>query len=358
MAAALIVLENLEARRALRRQRVFRDRLQPLDVYDDVDLYRRYRMTRPVLLEVIDLLQDDIAPYTLRSHAVPATLQVCVALRYFATGSLQLDNGDMSNGLSQPTISRIITRVATALQGKAKHFITFPRTAAEQERQKEGFYTERHRIPNVIGCVDGSLIPIKCPSVNENAYVCRKQWHAINVQGICTYDLKFSNIVARWPGATHDAFIWSNCNLKVKMERGLNDGGYLLGDSAYPLRPCLMTPVSRPADAADRQYNVHHRRVRNIIERTFGRWKNRWRCLHKEGGTLRLSPEKCCSVIIATSVLHNICENHGLPVPNDPPANVDNPDDDVNNRPILDVDVEERDVGERARLIDQHFRNM
>ena len=284
MAAALILLEDVEARRALRRQRVFRDRLQPLDVYDDVDLYQRYRMTRPVLLEVIDLLEDEIAPDTLRSHAIPASLQVCVALRFFATGSLQLDNGDMASGLSQPTISRIVTRVAAALEGKARQFITFPRTADEQEREKEGFYTERHRIPNVIGCIDGSLIPIKCPSGNEASYVCRKQCHAINVQGICSHDMKFTNIVARWPGATHDAFIWANCNLKVKMERGLlNDEGYLLGDSAYPLIPCLMTPISRPADAADRRYNVHHRRVRSIIERTFGRWKNRWRCLHKEG---------------------------------------------------------------------------
>ncbi|XP_064641948.1 putative nuclease HARBI1 [Lineus longissimus] len=278
MAAALVLLEEVEARRALRRQRVFRDRLQPLDVYDDVDLHQRYRMTRPVLLEIIDLLAGEIAPATMRSRAVPATLQVCVALRFFAT-SFQLVNGDMASGLSQPTISRIVTRVSSALEAKVQQFIVFPRTAAEQEREKEGFYYERHRIPNVVGCIDGSLIPIKCPSVNEASYICRKQRHAINVQGVCSHDLKFTNIGARWPGATHDAFIWCNCSLKAKMERGLlDDGGYLLGDSAYPLRPYLMTPVSHPEDAADRRYNVHHRRVRSIIERTFGRWKNRWRC--------------------------------------------------------------------------------
>ena len=288
MAAAFVLLEDLEARRALRRERIFRDRLQPHDIYDDVDLYKRYRMTRPILLEVIDLVEEDIAPDTSRSHAVPASLQVCVALGFFATGSYQLSNGDMASGLSQPTISRVVTRVAAALQSKARQFIKFPGTAAELEHEMEGFYTERHQIPNVIGCVDGSLIPIKCPSVNENSYVCRKQFHAINVQGICTHDLKFSNIVARWPGATHDAFIWSNCYLKAKMERGLYNGGYLLGDSAYALRRYLMTPVSRPADAADRRYNVHHRRLRSLIERTFGRWKNRWRCLHKEGNPVHI----------------------------------------------------------------------
>jgi hypothetical protein len=85
MAVTLILLER-ENRRALRRQRVFRDRRA---AYDDVNLFQIYRVTLPVLLEVIDLVED-IAPYTRRSHAVPASLQVCVALRFLATGSYQL----------------------------------------------------------------------------------------------------------------------------------------------------------------------------------------------------------------------------------------------------------------------------
>jgi hypothetical protein len=91
----------------------------------------------------------------------------------------QLANGDMAFGLSQPTVSRIITRVSTAFRNKA-----FPHTLAQQEREQEGFYTHRRRIPKAIGCIDGSLVPVKTPSVNENAYVCRQQFHAINVQGV------------------------------------------------------------------------------------------------------------------------------------------------------------------------------
>jgi hypothetical protein len=41
MAALFFALED-ETRRAFRRERVFRDRLNPLDAYDDVDLLRRY----------------------------------------------------------------------------------------------------------------------------------------------------------------------------------------------------------------------------------------------------------------------------------------------------------------------------
>ena len=49
-----------------------------------------------------------------------------------------------------------------------------------------------------------------------------------------------------------------------------------LGDSAYPLKQCLMT---NPANAAERRYNYHHMRTRCIVERAIGVWKSRFRCV-------------------------------------------------------------------------------
>ena len=46
MAVALILLER-EERRALRRQRVFRDRLHPLDTYDDTDFNSKVQSDPP-----------------------------------------------------------------------------------------------------------------------------------------------------------------------------------------------------------------------------------------------------------------------------------------------------------------------
>jgi hypothetical protein len=48
--ALLLLIADEQNQHALRRERIFRDRVNPLDIYDDVDLIKRYRMPRHVLL--------------------------------------------------------------------------------------------------------------------------------------------------------------------------------------------------------------------------------------------------------------------------------------------------------------------
>ena len=50
--------------------------------------------------------------------------------------------------------------------------------------------------PGVIGCVDGSHIPIISLHQDEYAYVNRKNFHSINLQGICDANLVFLDVVA------------------------------------------------------------------------------------------------------------------------------------------------------------------
>jgi hypothetical protein len=54
-------------------------------------------------------------------------------------------------------------------------------------------------IPNVIGAVDGTLIPIQAPSENPQTYVCRKGYHAVNIQAVVDSSLKFVYfVVPHW----------------------------------------------------------------------------------------------------------------------------------------------------------------
>lgn len=49
---------------------------------------------------------------------------------------------------------------------------------------------------------------------------------------VCDASLKFTNLVARWPGSSRDAFVWTNSTLCDVFESGGMNKGWLLGDSA------------------------------------------------------------------------------------------------------------------------------
>ena len=102
--------------RAQRRERVFRDRTNPLEIYDDVDLFKKYRFNRAGVMTLIDRLGGQLEHQTRRNHAVPPSLQVFVALRFYATGSV-LGNSAVHHGISIPTCSRIVRSVTQVLCG-------------------------------------------------------------------------------------------------------------------------------------------------------------------------------------------------------------------------------------------------
>ena len=138
--------------------------------------------------------------------------------------------------------------------------------------------------------------------------------HSINIQAICDSNLKFIDIVAKWPGSTHDAFIWRQSEINHQIESGQIPivNGWFIGDSGYPLKPNLLTPILSPATPGQRRYNRAFLNARKNIECAFGVWKSRWRSMDKTGGTLCYSPERVCRLAVATMVLHNICIDHGL----------------------------------------------
>ena len=66
------------------------DRSIPLDAYSDTEFIAHYRITRPMFMELLDRLETFIVLPTGRSHAIPMTTQLAVALQFLATGSIQI----------------------------------------------------------------------------------------------------------------------------------------------------------------------------------------------------------------------------------------------------------------------------
>ena len=215
----------------------------------------------------------------------------------------------------------------------------------------DGFY-QIAGIPGVVGAVDGTHVAIQAPTTAEWHYVNRKGYYSINVQVVADHNMIIRHLVARWPGSTHDSFIWENSSIRDSFHNGHREG-IILGDSGYPLRPYLLTPVSRPETASEIRFNEAHCATRVCVERTFGLLKSRFRCLAKSGGHLLYAPDKVCRIITACCVLHNLARSYQLPAPNEGQVDAD-PDAD----PVLHVGARNdalagRDF--RRNLIQQRF---
>ncbi|XP_025156196.1 putative nuclease HARBI1 [Harpegnathos saltator] len=105
------------------------------------------------------------------------------------------------------------------------------------------------------------------------------------------------NINARYPGSTHDSYIWNN------------------SDSGCALRPWMMTPImDNNPNIGTRRYNDWQKSTRSLIERCNGVLKMRFRCL-LEHRILHYRPDVCSKIINACTVLHNMCIHDNVPLP-------------------------------------------
>ncbi|XP_051164287.1 putative nuclease HARBI1 [Leptopilina boulardi] len=299
----------------VRRPRWIRERSQHFDDFDDLDFETRFRLSKESALDVLSQIEDKLEFPTDRNHAVSPMNQLLCALRFYATGSDQLSAADFG-GFSKSTAHRIVHRVSGAIASLYKTHIVFPERNNEIMRTQAGFYRIAS-FPKVIGAIDCTHIKIKSPGgQNAEIFRNRKGYFSLNVQAICNSNLEFLDIVARWPGSSHDSTIFNNCYRRALFEEGRFENSVLVGDSGYACRSYMMTPLDTARTPQEQLYNESQIRTRNPIERTFGIWKRRFPAMALG---MQVHWEKTFPIIVATAVLHNILRRAGEGLPRDDP---------------------------------------
>ncbi|KAK7505119.1 hypothetical protein BaRGS_00003689 [Batillaria attramentaria] len=84
-------------RRQRQRLSIFRDRTHPLEVYDDSNVYKKFRFSRRAILELTAEIEHELEYPARRTGALTPVLQVLLTLRYYATGTFQNTVGDLSH---------------------------------------------------------------------------------------------------------------------------------------------------------------------------------------------------------------------------------------------------------------------
>ena len=151
--------------------------------FSDDELRQRFRFGRQSIQYLADELSGDLERYASKATALSVQQQIMIALRFYASGGqMQVVRDTM--GFHKSMVSTVINDVTDALVARTDFYIYWPNDIQRRNKIKNGFY-QNAGFPNVIGCVDGTHVRIQAPTDDEPSFVNRKNYHSINVQGIC-----------------------------------------------------------------------------------------------------------------------------------------------------------------------------
>ena len=109
-----------------------------------------------------------------------------------------------SFGIATNTPSAVINEVCnTIVLYVGPKYLHLPETNQEI-KEKISEFEIKFGMNQALGCIDGTHIPIACPSEHSHDYFCYKQFHLFNVQAVCDYKGAFMDVECRWPGSVHD----------------------------------------------------------------------------------------------------------------------------------------------------------
>ncbi|MBA0864145.1 hypothetical protein Goshw_000040 [Gossypium schwendimanii] len=168
-------------------------------------------------------------------------------------------------------------------------------------------------IPNVVGSMYTTHIPIIAPKISVAAYFNKrhternqKTSYSITVQGVVDPRGVFTDVCIGWPGSMTDDQVLEKSALYQRANGGLLKGVWIVGSSGYPLMDWVLVPYTQQhLTWTQHAFNEKIGEIQKIAKEAFGRLKGRWCCLQKR---TEVKLQDLPVVLGACCVLHNICE--------------------------------------------------
>ena len=200
----------------------------------------------------------ELAPALERSvvirRALPVEKQIAITLWRLGTN---IEYRSLSHlfGVGLSTVCVCVNDVCRAIVAHlTARYISIP--SEERLRSIVDGFMAKCGIPQCVGAIDSTHVPIIAPTENPLDYFNRKGYHSIVVQGLVDHEYRFLDVYAGWPGSVHDARVFVNSSLFSKCDTGSfppnwrrticgrNIPLFIIGDPAYPLTSWLIKPYS------------------------------------------------------------------------------------------------------------------
>uniref|UniRef100_A0A8C4RM29 Putative nuclease HARBI1 n=1 Tax=Erpetoichthys calabaricus TaxID=27687 RepID=A0A8C4RM29_ERPCA len=251
---------------------------------------------------------------------VPLRKRVAIGLWKLATNS-KYRNVARLFGVGITTAWRCVSEFCTAVTE-----VFLPRLMQIPDPEKlaeiSDYFERRWSVPNCVGVVHVSHIPIVAPQEYQCDYLNQQDWHSVILQAVVDGRGLFWHVCVGIPGSVHDAKVLKQSDLwqlgnnaffqpnETRNIGGQEVGYYLIGDAAYPLQKWLMKPYfdTGTLTGAQRTYNSIICTARSVIDNAFDRLQGRWQCLVKRSDC---NVNLVKSMVLTCCILHNLCESRG-----------------------------------------------
>ncbi|PKA53785.1 hypothetical protein AXF42_Ash011264 [Apostasia shenzhenica] len=282
--------------------------------FPESEFRRAFRMGRATFDMICEELGSAVAKEdtTLRA-AIPVRQRVAVCIWRLATGEpLRLVSKRFGLGIS--TCHKLVLEVCSAIKTVLMpKFLRWPDDPAAVCRRFESI----SGIPNTVGAMYTTHIPIIAPKSNVSSYFNRrhternqKTSYSITVQGVVDPNGVFTDVCIGWPGSMSDEQVLEKSALyQLATRGGLLGKDWVVGGMGYPLTDWVMVPYARRnLTWTEHAFNEKIEEARRVAVEAFGGLKGRWGCLQKR---TEVKLQELPAVIGACCVLHNICEISG-----------------------------------------------
>ncbi|KAG8375697.1 hypothetical protein BUALT_Bualt10G0127500 [Buddleja alternifolia] len=280
--------------------------------FPEEEFKKAFRMGKGTFELICNELSSVVAKEnTMLRDAVPVRQRVAVCIWRLATGEpLRLVSKKFGLGIS--TCHKLVLEVCSAIRNVLMpKYLRWP-DEDNVRRIKEEFESISG-IPNVVGSMYTTHIPIIAPKISVAAYFNRrhternqKTSYSITVQGVVDPRGVFSDVCIGYPGSMPDDQVLEKSTLFQRANAGFYQGVWIVGGSGYPLMDWVLVPYTQQhLTWTQHAFNEKIGDIQKIAKDSFARLKGRWGCLQKR---TEVKLQDLPVVLGACCVLHNICE--------------------------------------------------
>jgi hypothetical protein len=256
-----------------------------MDTYE----YRsHFRMHRKSFLTLTNLLQPHYINYNAHRGGkpqYPVDFSLAIFIWRIANKCTCREIGILF-GIPRSSVIHITRVWNSIIINNLSYLMKLPKTEGQWKEKAEIFQRCQrtgNRMNYPVGAVDGCHIAIAQPAAKEypETYFNRKGWHSIVLMGLVDRAGLFMAINIGRPGCMADASVFDWSEISKQIPKAMPVDHFVLGDSGFALEYWMMVPIkeTRQLTLEEVFYNYVHSSNRNIIERTFGLLKGRFRKL-------------------------------------------------------------------------------